>query len=327
VRRKTRQEDLIVRYLLGDLSEEEQVRVEERFFTDDEYFEQMCAVEDALVDDYVQEALTEAERRKVESLLLSSPQQAREIKFAGELIGHISKPLPGELTEGNPNQADPPNKWRSPFKLLPVKNTGGRFVFAAAFLLIAVGIFLAVWDLALLRELDGLRARQAAMEEKEQELQKRIDQQADDKEAASKELESERKRREQIERELAALQESGPPVSANEIATLDLNNDSFPRGGGESKVVHISGSVSRLQIRVNLDQGAYNAYGAVIKTVEGQAIWSKDQIRPRRGNSDRIVLALPAGIFANHDYILTLKGQSDAGSSVEIGDYPFRVRR
>ncbi len=194
-------------------------------------------------------------------------------------------------------------------------------------LFIAVGILLAIWNLALQSKLEHLRARQAATEERGQELQRRFDQQAEGQEALSKELKSERERREQIERELAALQESGPRSPTNEIATLDLNSESFSRGNGESKVVHISGSISRLQIRINLDQAAYSVYSAVIETFEGQAIWSRDRISPQRDNNNRIILTLPAGIFANRDYILRLKGRSEAGRSAEVGAYPFRVRR
>lgn len=327
MKQKTQQEDLIVRYLLGDLTEEEQIQIEERFFIDDDYFEQVCSVEDALVDDYVQEALTESECRKVESRLRSSPRQAHEIQFTRELIGYLSEPSSKELTEQNALPVECPSKWQTLFMWLRIKTNGRRFSFAVTLLLIAVGIFLVIWNLALQRKLEQIQTRQAELEESDQELRKRIDQQVDGQEATRKELEGERKRRELLEDELAALREFRPFISANEIATLDLKPESFSRGDGELKVVTIHRGVTRFQIRIHLDQDNYEIYSAVIKTFEGREIWSKDHIRPEQGKLAGIVLALPASILVNHDYIVTLRGQTEAENTVEIGDYPFRIRR
>ena len=45
--------DLMVRYLLGDLSDQERERLEQIYFADDDAFAQLSALEDELVDDYV----------------------------------------------------------------------------------------------------------------------------------------------------------------------------------------------------------------------------------------------------------------------------------
>jgi predicted ribosome quality control (RQC) complex YloA/Tae2 family protein len=327
VKQKTQQEDLMVSYLLGDLPEEEQIQIEERFFTNDDYFEQVCSVEDALVDDYAQESLTESERGKVERLLLASPRQAREIKFVRELIRHVSETPSEELPEPNFIPVERPGKWQSLLHLLHSGDMRRRFSLAVTLLLIMTGIYMAIWNRVLQREIRQMQTRQAALEERDQELRQLIGQQANGHEAVVKELESERERREQLEEELAALQASRPLISTNEIAILDLKTDSFTRGDGELQVVAIQRGVSRLQIRFDLDQDDYKLYSAVIKTFEGREVWSKDQIRPGKGNLARIVLTLPASILANHDYILTLKGQTESGGRVEIGDYPFRVKR
>lgn len=67
----------MVNYLLGELPEEEQLRLEERFFTDDEYYQQLLALEDELLYDYAAGGLSSEQRVKFEQRFLSSPQARR----------------------------------------------------------------------------------------------------------------------------------------------------------------------------------------------------------------------------------------------------------
>ena len=46
-------ENLIARYLLGELSEEQQVEIEDRAFADQKYLASITAVENDLIDEYV----------------------------------------------------------------------------------------------------------------------------------------------------------------------------------------------------------------------------------------------------------------------------------
>ena len=59
-------DDLMKRYLLGDVSDEEQIRLEECYFVDDDVFEQLSALEDELIDDYVRGELAEPQRNQFE---------------------------------------------------------------------------------------------------------------------------------------------------------------------------------------------------------------------------------------------------------------------
>ncbi|MGH9428628.1 MAG: hypothetical protein ACRD2L_20250, partial [Terriglobia bacterium] len=43
----------MVRYLLGQSPEEERDQVEERYFSDNEYFDQLLALEGSLIDDFL----------------------------------------------------------------------------------------------------------------------------------------------------------------------------------------------------------------------------------------------------------------------------------
>lgn len=328
MRQKTEQEDLMIRYLFGDLTEEEQSRIEERFLADNQYFEQMHSVEDALIDDYVQGVLNEYERRKVEGLLLSSTRQASEIGFVRDLIKTISEKPSVEENEQKSNRVNRSGKLQSLLAALRIRDQGKRFSLAVTMLLVALGLYMVIWNMALQKRLKQMEARQVALEQRARELEGRINEQQENREALAKELESERSKRDQLEQELIALQESVPLIPSNNIETIDLNAESVSRGEGELRAVRIRPGVSRLQIRINLDQeDYYKSYSAVIRTFEGREVWSKDQIGPGRANPGRLVLTLPASLFADDDYTLTLKGRTETGAMLEIRDYSFRVRR
>src|ERR1051325_10693415 len=85
MKNKINDDKLASRFLLGDLPEEQKAQLEERFFTDDDYFEYMLAVEDELIDDYAQGALTGRERERFETYFLNSPERRSRLEFARAL--------------------------------------------------------------------------------------------------------------------------------------------------------------------------------------------------------------------------------------------------
>jgi hypothetical protein len=328
VRQKTKQEDLMVRYLFEELTEEEQIQIEELFFTDNQYFEQLRSVEDALIDDYAQGTLTEHERRKVEGLLLSSPRQAREIEFVRDLIGYISENPTAELKGLNPTQIERPGKWKALSALLRIRNPEKRLALAITLLIIVIALFMAVWNPALQRKIGEMGAKQEAPEKSDQQLQQQIDEVKESREALVRELENERRKRDQLEQEMAILREYQPLISKDETVTLDLKPDSLSRAGGEIKTMQMRPNVAQVRIRITLGKGYdYKSYGVVIKTFDDRPVWVRDHISLSRTNPGKLVITLSARILNSDDYTLSLRGITETGSVEEIGGYSFRVRR
>jgi hypothetical protein len=73
------------RYLLGELTLEEQVLLEQRLFLDTEYTQVAQAVEDDLIDDYVHGVLTEVEREKFKTSFLKRPEHREDLRIAQAL--------------------------------------------------------------------------------------------------------------------------------------------------------------------------------------------------------------------------------------------------
>ena len=78
-------EGFIVRYLLGDLSEQEQIEVEDRAFSDPYYLQNILAVEADLIDEYVRGGLLENQRRQFETRFLASSERRQKVEFARAL--------------------------------------------------------------------------------------------------------------------------------------------------------------------------------------------------------------------------------------------------
>jgi hypothetical protein len=87
-------DDLLVRYLLGELPDDERERLQDAYFTDDVLFARLLVAEDDLIDAYARGTLTEAQRRRFEQRFGPSPVQARRLKFARLLQDAARVPSP-----------------------------------------------------------------------------------------------------------------------------------------------------------------------------------------------------------------------------------------
>src|SRR5215475_6189823 len=84
-------ETVVVRYLVGDMPEETQVRIEDRAFSDPAYLQAIEAVEADLIDDYVHGQLTAVEKRQFEDRFLASPERRKKVEFSKALVRVIDE--------------------------------------------------------------------------------------------------------------------------------------------------------------------------------------------------------------------------------------------
>jgi anti-sigma factor RsiW len=78
-------EQITTRYLLGELSESEQMALEERFFTDPQVFNQVLQAESKLVDAYARGRLSNEMRERFEQSYLQHPARRDRVEFARAL--------------------------------------------------------------------------------------------------------------------------------------------------------------------------------------------------------------------------------------------------
>src|SRR5581483_9886869 len=96
-------EILLLRYLLGNLSESEEAEIEDRAFADSEYLGALEAVEADLIDTWVAGGLSESERRAFEQRFLVSPGRRSKVEFARALARIAAdRPAPAPKPVGAP---------------------------------------------------------------------------------------------------------------------------------------------------------------------------------------------------------------------------------
>ena len=81
----------IKRYLLGNVSPEVQRAAEERLLTEESFLEELNAVEEELIDDYVGADLSADDRERFERHFLSTEERQRKLRFALALARYTAE--------------------------------------------------------------------------------------------------------------------------------------------------------------------------------------------------------------------------------------------
>jgi anti-sigma factor RsiW len=320
---QTENEGLIARYLLGELPEEEQVRVEDRFFTDDEYFELLSAVEYDLIDDYVNGELTERERQQFEKHFLASPKRRQQVEYAKALMKSASATEVMEMALPSEGRRESVSWWQSVLASLRPRSPLAAFSLAAT-LVVGIGFVWLVVETGRLRnQLGQLQEERSTLQQQEQEFQQQVAQQRQRSDELAKQLDQERIERNRLERELAGLRQ---PRSS--FLSFILTPGLARSIEGAKKLVIPSGTDS-IQLQLDLDrQDEYRSYRAELRTADGDEVWSQDMLRARPTDQGQAVfLTVPARLLASGDYLLTLSGLTTRGVFEAVGSYQFSVVR
>ena len=83
-------QELIYKYLLGELPEEQQAELEQRYFSDDALFERLMAVEDELINRYARNESSDEERKRMETYFLRSQARRKRLMFTQALMRYLA---------------------------------------------------------------------------------------------------------------------------------------------------------------------------------------------------------------------------------------------
>jgi hypothetical protein len=87
---KDEDQELIYKYLLGELSEDQQAGFEHRYFADDALFERLLAAEDELIDRYVRDESSHEERALLGKHFLMSRERRKRVMFSQALVRYMA---------------------------------------------------------------------------------------------------------------------------------------------------------------------------------------------------------------------------------------------
>ena len=81
----------MVRYLLGEATEEEQLRLEKQFLADDESYQQLLALEDELRYEYARGGLPARQREQFENRFLATAEDRQKVALAQQILAGVGK--------------------------------------------------------------------------------------------------------------------------------------------------------------------------------------------------------------------------------------------
>lgn len=310
-------EQNIRRYLLGELSEQEQVDIEDRAFEDQKVLQEILTVEQDLIDDYVSGDIPEEKRQGFETHFLASAERSKKVAFAKALAAVVNA-SPATAT----NVATAPS-WRTKLTAFFTRPVTAYSFAAASLLLFVVGSLLVVDRIRLHSELGQLRSAQELRIAQQRQLEK--------------DLANERLRNDELmanrgtpnqQTQTSETQPDGPqqPSTSPVVVALSLL-PGISRGSNSLPQLSIAKDVSLVRLQIGIDpQETYRRYRVELRTEKGQPVLAQGNLAARAGSKGRsIPLSVPASALTKGRYEVTLKGITESGTTEDVGFYYFEV--
>jgi hypothetical protein len=302
-------DETLVRYLIGAMTDEEADPLDELSVADAEFETRLRAVEYDLLDAYANGELTGETLDRFKAQYLSTPAGLAKVEIAGALRGYRASEAAG--ARGARASAAAPAAARA---------TGWWMLAAAAAVLLLATGWLAAENFRLRREAGEAREHQATLEQRERQLQETVDRQQSAMTAASQELA-------RVREALAAGQAAAARVLA--FVLLPANR------GGESPAIRIPANTDTVTLRLQLDGNDYARYNVTIKEENtGRIIWRGARLRATTAAAaaasaprSRTILpaSLPAHVLRPGAYAADVVGLADGRPPEPLDSYPFRV--
>ncbi len=293
-------EVLLQKYLLGTLSEEEEVQVEDRAFADAGYLGVIEAAEADLIDAYVRGELPSADRRRFEARFFLSPQRRSKVEFARALARVAAE------SDISPVAVARPSAWQAFLEMLRSWNPAMQFAAGMAVLVLVAGTsWLAIRNGAMRSQVATLQAEQREAVRREAGLRQQLG-------------------------ERAAPESQKPPATSEHtplLASLVFLPNVVRSAGTVPQMTLTSGAqLAHLEIQLE-PRDDFPHFRAELRTRAGEDVLSRANLTRRRTDGGyAVAFDVPASALAAGDYELALKGIA-GDQTTDIGYYYFRVRR
>jgi hypothetical protein len=308
-------DDLIVQYLLGELSENQQVELEDRAFEDPVLLSNITAVEHDLIDEYVAGRIRDGRLERFKSHFLASAERRKKVAFA-KALKDVAAAAPSRATTRE--QLPGRSVFASFFTFLTRPATAYAFAGAAVVLVIA-----AVWLVLNTRTLRSEVARLRAIQETQVSERRQLETELNNQRAQTEDLAAQL---EEAKQDTGAVTEEPQKSPSPIIAALTLL-PGLSRSGGTIPRLTIPRDTTIVRLQIVIDpHETYRVFSATV-TRGGQTVHSASRLIPatsRAGKSVRLNIAATA--MRAGRYEVSLKGLSDNGPA-DIGYYYFDVNK
>jgi len=325
-------EELIKRYLLGNLPEAQSLELEATYFNDEEQFDQIEAVENDLIEGYVCGKLTPDDRERFEESYLSSPQRREQVRFFQTLMKLVppdtsSADQPSSVIAEPPAQEPEQTMVSVPVESFEKVSRRESLLARLRGLRLSTGLAFAVTTLILIGggawlvfETARLRRQLAENEMARNELKRQMETQREGKDQLSAELENVRRELEKMTIQSSA---SAPAMVSFPFAVGGLRSSDTTL-----REIVIQQGVKLVELKFLLPEVRYQSYGAAMDISERDKLWSRAGVKPIRTKSGALVVVrVPADWFKKGAYTLILSGTRNAGEPDPIKYFSVKVEK
>jgi hypothetical protein len=325
VKQSSYSDQIIIRYLLNDLQAEAEVRFEEAYLEDGDLFEQIQALEEELIDDYVNGYLSDYERQRFERHYLASEARRAKIETARQLVQLCFSSSPSHnavlATRGSEGWWSPLLSHLRSFMQQPLAQGFGL----ATALLLVLGAGLVIEVLRLRGQLTEVSQERATLERRAEDMERQL---AYERGRPAPSPAPSEKIQDLASKQNRLAEGSQPQAPKGQIEFLALMPGSRDIKRPDTAV--ISSRTNLLELRIDLegqDTSKLGPYRIVIRRDDDKQIWTQEGIKPRRARSTQyLVIRVPADRFRStgvQGFILDLSARTAGSDEYEDVDSSY----
>ena len=328
----TEKDEIVRRYLLDQLSDEERNSLEEKFLENDELFDEISAIEDELYYDYKQGKLSAQEKIAFEKKFLATLQDLQKAEFA-EAFLNATNEIVAEKTA--------PSLWQSISAFFTFSNASFRFGTALASILsiFVVGIWIFKTlnnkpdDIAKVPEVINTQTPtptpidEKIIEEKQkqqEDLEKKLAEEKQKSGQDANKIKEIEKQKEKLQREIEANRNKivAPETPPKTFIALILSPAGINRSGGaKTTKIKLTPEIKTINLTLAIKKDFQNEdFKIVVRNVDnGSIILSSNA---KTGKKTAVSLGIPTKSLPRGAYEIVLISSAD---NEELDSYYFNV--
>jgi len=298
-------DDVVARqFLLGQLSPEEQGRIQELAFEDRDTFEFLESVENDLIDEFIHGDLSADEKQRFQTHFLSLPGRRNNLKVSRILHEHFDKPV--HVVPADQTPAFSFFGWfKLPHVWLRISVTAGVF----ALLVFAVWIFIRAWEARQPAPIQAGSNKPIAVPRPERKTSPLVEPTAP--------VHTENR------------QKSPAPERPKKALTYAVLSPSAATRGEGVQQLKLAPDVPSMTIELALiTQKNFRTYEAALENESGQVLHRWGNLKAQRLTSGKALkVDLSVALVKPQDfYRIVVSGVSAKGEVETIAGYPFEVK-
>ena len=313
----------IINYLLGDVDESLQLRMEESLFSGDDLFERLSVVEKRLIDLYILDKLSDSERQAFEEKYLISDRRKETLASSRHFINLLNS-FPAR------QKPRPAGIWTWLRSFFGTHNTALQLAFASLLLVVSIGFVGLLFERIQLQRQNA--AAEAALRQKDEELRRlgtNNDRAVEERAALDRrqgELNREEESLRRREEELRALEAAAASRSSSRASIVTFVLSPTMRSGSEGSELSIASGQKFVHLIAYLKDNNAESYRASLQRVSGEEVWNDTLPKPQSAVK-RLTLKVPATVFKDRDYFVKIEALTPSGERTPVAEYALAVRK